>query len=171
MVDTLHRPPDIYRYRLTTVDALAFQRLPGEWTGPQKLAFILPLMGIGAVAGFLGDLSGVIWWATIGGLLLIWAISSLAIHNWLNLRRARARSAREGETQVEDRRDHLVVSSGQGVRRLGDGDIGKVIATDSHVFILHGGGVVIMPLRAFDAPEAMQAFARTVDDRSSHAAP
>lgn len=170
MVDTpLHRPPDIYRYRLTAVDALAFQRLPGEWTGPQKLAFILPLMGIGAVAGFLEDWRGVTWWAAVGGLLLFWAGSSLAIRNWRDLRRARARSGREGETQVEDRGDHLLVSSEQGVRRLGYEDIGKVIVTDSHVFILYNGGVVIMPLRAFDTPEAMQAFAQAVDTRSSQA--
>ncbi len=171
MVDQPHRPLALYRYRLTTIDALAFERLPGEWTGRQKLAFILSLMFVGALAGFLEESSGIWWWAAVGGLLLLWAAAGLAFRNWHTLRRARALAAREGETQVEEWSDHLLILSQQGSRRLGYEDIGKVIATDAHVFILHRGGVVIVPLRAFDTPEAMQAFAEAVDTRSIRAAP
>lgn len=171
MVDQTHRPLALYRYRLTTIDALAFERLPGEWTGRQKLAFMLSLMVVGALAGFLEDLGGIWWWAAVAGLLLLWAAAGYAFRHWYTLRRARARAAREGDTQVEEWSDHLLVLSQQDSRRLGNEDIGRVIATDAHVFVLYRGGAVIVPLRAFETPEAMRAFAAALDTRSMEAAP
>ena len=71
MARDVHRPLAVYRYRLTAADALACERLPGEWTGWQKAAFILPLMAIGALAGFIHDWTGLWWWTAVGGLALV----------------------------------------------------------------------------------------------------
>jgi hypothetical protein len=171
MVEDVHRPLAAYRYRLTAVDALAYERLPGEWTGWQKAALILPLMAIGAFAGLIEDWTDVLWWVSVAGLLVIWAVVGLAVFNWRMHRRARARAAREGQTEVEEWDDHLAIHSQAGATRLADESIGRVIVTDSHVFILWRGGSLILPQRAFDSPEAMRAFGEAIDRRSEQAAP
>ena len=171
MVEDVHRPLAVYRYRLTTVDALAYERLPGEWSGWQKAALILPLMAIGAFAGLIEDWTGVWWWLAVAGLLLVWAVAGLAVLNWRIHRRARARAAREGQTEVEEWGDHLAIRSQAGVTRLADETIGRVIVGAGHVFILWRGGALILPLRAFDGPEAMRAFGEAIDRRSAEAAP
>lgn len=171
MVEDGKQPLAVYRYRLTLVDALAHERLPAEWTGWQKAAFILPVIAIGALAGFIEDLAGVWWWLSVAALLLAWAAIGLAVLNWRIRRRARARAAREGQTEVEDRGDHLVIRSGTGTTRLADETIGRVIVTDGHVHIMWRGGALILPLRAFDGGEAMRAFAEAIDRRSMEAAP
>jgi hypothetical protein len=171
MVEDVHRPLAAYRYRLTYVDALAYERLPGEWTGWQKAALILPLMAIGALAGLLEDELGVWWWAAVVGLLLVWAVVGLAVFNWRIHRRAKARALREGQVEVEEWGDHLAIRSGAGQVFLADETIGRVIVGDAHVFILWRGGALILPLRAFDSPEGMRTFGEAIDRRSAEAAP
>jgi hypothetical protein len=171
VVEGVHRPLAVYRYRLTIVDALAYERLPGEWTGWQKAALILPLMATGALAGFLEDEFGVWWWASVAGLLLVWAVAGLALYNWRIHRRAKARAAREGQVEVEDRGDCLAIRSGAGETFLADETIGRVIVGDAHVFVLWRGGALILPQRAFDSPQAMRAFGEEIDRRSAEAVP
>ena len=171
MVEDGERPLSVLRYRLTPADALAYERLPGEWSGWRKAAFILPLMAIGAFAGFIEDFAAVWWWASVAALLLVWAVVGLGVSNWRALRRARARAAREGQVEVEEWGDHLAVRSGAGDIFLAYETLGKVIVGDGHVFVLWPGGSLILPLRAFDDPEAMRAFGEAVDRRSAEAAP
>jgi len=171
MVETVHRPLAVYRYRLTLVDALAYERLPGEWTGWQKVALILPLIAVGALAGFLEDELGVWWWVLVAGLLVLWAAVGLVVFNWRIHRRARTRAAREGQIEVEDWSDHLVIRSQAGTASLADEAIGRVIVTAGHVFVLWRGGSLILPLRAFEYAEAMRAFGEAIDRRSMDAAP
>lgn len=171
MVEEVQRSLAVYRYRLTTVDALAYERLPGEWTGWQKAALILPLMAIGAFAGLIEDWSGVWWWASVIGLLAIWAVVGFAVFNWRIRRRAKARAAREGRIEVEDRGDRLTICSQAGTTHLADETIGRVIVTDGHVFILWRGGSLILPQRAFEDGEAMRAFGAAIDRRSMEASP
>jgi hypothetical protein len=169
MEEDVHRPLAVYRYRLTTVDALAYERLPGEWTGWQKAAFMLPLVAIGAFAGFIEDWTGLWWWTAVGGLLVLWATVGLFIFNWRIHRRAKARAAAEGQTEVEEWGDHLVVRSQAGTMNLAYETIGRVIVDKGYVFILYRGGAVILPQRAFESPEAMRAFGEAVDKRSMEA--
>lgn len=171
MADDIHRPLTVYRYRLTTADALAYERLPGEWTVWQKAAFILTLMAIGALAGLLEDWSGIWWWGAVGGLLLLWAVVGLFIFNWRLHRRAKARAAREGQTEVEEWGDHLTIRSQSGDTHLTNETIGKVIVGDHHVFVLYKGGAVILPQRAFESPQAMRIFGEAIDKRSMDAVP
>lgn len=171
MARDVHRPLAVYRYRLTAADALACERLPSEWTGWQKAAFILPVMVIGVVAGFIQDWPGLSWSAAVGGLVLAWGVAGLVIHNWRMQRRARLRAAREGQTEVEEWDDHLVVRSQAGTMSLADEAIGRVIVTDGHVFVLYRGGALILPQRAFENPQAMRAFGEAMDRRSMEAAP
>lgn len=170
MADDVHHPLALYRFRLTTADALAYERLPGEWTGLQKAAFILPLMAIGALAGLLEDWSGIWWWAAVGGLLLLWAVIGLFVFNWRIHRRARTRAASEGQTEVEEWGDHLAVRSQAGERHLADETIGNVIVGEHHVFVLYHGGALILPQRAFESPQAMRIFGEAIDKRSMDAA-
>ena len=169
MEEDVHCPLAVYRYRLTTVDALAYERLPGEWTGWQKAAFMLPLVAIGAFAGFIEEWTGLWWWTVVGGLVLLWAIIGLSVHNWRIHRRARALALREGQTEIEEWGDHLVIRSQARVQHLSYELIGKVIASDAHVFILYHGGPTIVPLRAFEDLQAMQVFAEAIDRRSEEA--
>jgi len=171
MVEDVRRPLAVYRYRLTPADIVAYERLPGERTGWRKAALFLPPMAIGMLAGLLEDELGVWWWAAVAGLFLVWAIVGLAVFNWRVLRRARARAAREGRTQVEDWGDRLVIRSEAGTTRLADETIGRVVVTDGHVHILWRGGSLILPRRAFDSGEAMRGFGEAVDRRSMEAAP
>lgn len=171
MVEGVHRPLAVYRYRLTLVDALAYERLPGEWSGWRKAAVIMPLMAIGAFAGMIEDWSGPWWWSSLVALLVLWAIVGLVVSNWHIRHRARTRAAREGQTEVEEWGDHLAVRSATGTMHLGYETIGKVIVADTHVFVLYRGGAVILPLRAFDDPEAMRIFGEAVDRRSAEAVP
>lgn len=171
MMEDIHRPLAVYRYRMTVADALAYERLPGEWTGWQKAAMLLPVMAIGALAGFLEDELGVWWWAAVAGLLLIWAAIGLAVHNCRIHRRARRRAAREGEVEVEEWGGHLAIRSAAGEVYVADETIGKVLVGDGHVFVLYGGGPLIVPLRAFQERALMQAFGAALDRRSEAAAP
>jgi len=165
------RPLAVHRFRLTTADALAYERLPGEWTGWQKAIFILPLMAIGALAGFLEDWSVLRWWVAVGGLLLLWAAIGLFIFNWRIHRRAKARAVREVQTEVEEWRDHLAIRSQAGTMNLTYEAIGKVIVGEHHVFVLYRGGVLILPQRAFESPQAMRIFGEAIDKRSMDAVP
>jgi hypothetical protein len=171
VVDDVHRPLAVYRFRLTTADALTYERLPGEWTGWQKAAFILPLLAIGALAGFLEDWVGIWWWGAVGGLLLVWAVVGLFIFNWRIHRRAKVRAAAEGQTEVEEWGDHLTIRSQAGETHIANEVIGKVIVSDHHVFVLYPGGALILPQRAFESPQAMRIFGEAIDRRSMDAAP
>jgi hypothetical protein len=170
MVEDVHRPLAVFSFRLTTADALAYEHLPGEWTGWQKIALLLPLMAIGALAGFLDDWAAPWWWGAVGGLLLLWAVVGFAVFNWRMNRRARAKALREGQTVVEEWGDHLVVRSQAGTMNLANETIGKVIVGDHHVFVLYHGGAVILPQRAFASPQDMRVFGEVIDRRSMESA-
>ena len=168
--ESAHTPLSTYRYRLTLVDALAYEQLPGEWLGRAKLAFFLPLFVIGGFAGFISDWPAVWWWLTVTGLLIAWAVLALALINWRIHRRARKMAAWHGQMEVEEWGDHLAVKSDAGRQNLSYEQIGKVIVTDAHVFVLYRGGATILPLRAFEGVAAMRAFGEAVDRRSDEAA-
>ena len=171
MAEDVHRPLAVYRFRLTTADALTYERLPGEWTGWQKAGLIVPLMAIGALAGFLEDLSGIWWWVAVGALLLLWAVIGLFAFNWRIHRRAKARATREGQTEVEEWGDHLAIRSQAGTMNLTYEAIGKVIVGEHHVFVLYRGGALVLPQRAFESPQAMSVFGEAIDKRSMDASP
>ena len=171
MVEDVHRPLAVLSYRLTAADALAYERLSREWTGWQKVGLILPLMAIGALAGFIEDWAGIWWWGTVAGLLLLWVVVGLALFNWRIHRRALAWAQREGQTVVEDWGDHLTIRSQAGESHLANEMIGNVIVGDYHVFVLYPGGALILPQRAFDNAEIMRVFGEALDRRSMEAVP
>lgn len=164
-------PLSVLKYRLTYVDALAYERLPGEWTGWQKVALFLPLFAIGALAGLIEDFTSIYWWLAVIGLLAIWAAAGLVIVNWRIHRRARAMALRHGQTVVEEWGDHLAIRSEAGSQFLANELIGKVIIADGHVFVLYHGGPLILPLRAFEDRDAMCVFGEALDRRSAESVP
>ena len=139
--------------------------------GLEKVAFILPLMAIGAAAGFFEEWPGIWWWPAFGGLALASVLVGLVVYNWRMHRRAKAKAAREGQTEVEEWGDHLAIRSQSGESHLAYETIGKVIATESYVFVLYPGGDLIVPLRAFESADAMKAFGDAVDRRGIEASP
>lgn len=171
MGEDVHQPLAVYRYRLTRVDVLAYERLPGERTGWRKAALFLPPVAIGALAGLIEDELGLWWWGVVACLFLVWAVAGAAVSNWRIHRRARARAAREGRIEVEEWGDHLVIRSQAGTTCLADETIGRVVVIDGHVHVLWHGGSLILPRRAFDSDEAMRGFGEAIDRRSMEAAP
>jgi uncharacterized membrane protein len=169
--ETIHAPLATYRYRLTLVDALAYERLPGEWSVKAKLAFLFPLIAIGAFSGLIEDWTRLWWWLAVAGLILLWAIVGLLVYNWRIDSRARKMAIREGQTEVEEWNDHLAIRSQAGVQYLPYELIAKVIITDAHVFILYHGGPTILPLRVFEDAQAMRVFGEAIDKRSEQAVP
>jgi hypothetical protein len=74
MVENITLPLAVYRYRLTLVDGLAYERLPGEWSGKAKAAFIVPLVVIGVFSGLISDWPALWWWSAVGALVLVWRL-------------------------------------------------------------------------------------------------
>lgn len=170
MAGAEYKPLGLYRYRLTTVDALACERLRREWTGWQKVAFLSPLVAIGVIAGLLNDWPRW-WWSAVFVLVLAWVIGGLAFSNWRLHRRAKLQAAREDQVEIEEWSDRIAIRLAAGPSQLRYEEIGNVLVTDGHVFILHPGGAIIVPLRAFGSLREMQAFGEAVDRRSRNAAP
>lgn len=170
MVENIFLPLAVYRYRVTLVDGLAYERLPGEWLGKTKVAFILPLVAVGVISGLISDWPAFWWWSAVGALALIWAVAGVAIYNLRMHRRAQAMAAREGQTELEEWGDHLAIRSQSGERFLPYELIGKAVTTDSHIFILYRGGPTIVPLRAFEDAEAMRSFGEVLERRSKESA-
>jgi hypothetical protein len=161
----------VLRFRLTTADALAYERLPSElgWRG-KVILFAGPAL-VGMLAGIFDDLPPIVWWPGILLLLLLWYTGCAVGNHLLAHRRARLMAAREGSTEVEDRGDRLIVTSGSGTREIPIDRIGQVLIEDGHIFVLCREYPLIIPLRAFVDRERMRAFGVDLDRRSEQAVP
>jgi hypothetical protein len=172
MAEDVHRPLAVYRFSLTPADRLAFAMLRRELTGWEKFRLIVIIGISGMMAGVLPEhMRPVAWWAAVA---LILSAGAAAAILWSNLeirRKASALDVPKGEILVEEWGDHLVVRSDKGTQHLGHDQIGNVVVSDAHVFILLHGAPVIVPLRAFEDRHAMRAFAEVVDKRSQDAVP
>jgi len=172
MAEDIHRPLAVYRFSLTPADRLAFAMLRRELTGWEKFR-LLVIVGIaGLIAGILPeDMRPIAWWAAVALILSAGAAAAILWSN-IEIRRKAARlDAPKGEILVEEWGDQLVVRSDKDTQYLSYDQIGNVVVSDTHVFILHHGAPVIVPLRAFEDRQAMGAFAEVVDKRSREAVP
>ena len=147
-------------------DALAGARLHGEWSRWRLATVLLLAACVGGAAAMLEELLATPWWLNACALALLATAGLSGWDRWRNHRRA-ARAC--GDWQVEEWDDHLAVRSPAGGYRLANEMVGNVVASADRVIVLHEGGMVILPRRAFADDAAMAAFAAAVDARSRDA--
>ncbi len=156
-----------HRYRPTTVDALALNG-SRRMDGPAEGGVYVAASGDRCVVGFIDGSALRLWvrW-TRGRLLVLWAdCVGLSFSTWRIHRRAKARAAAEGQTEVEEWATILAARSLAGTMNLrAPTTIGKVIVEEGYTFVLYRGGAVILLARARRKPGG-DGLRRAVDKRS-----
>lgn len=160
------------RYSLTREDIAAFEFLPRELLGLEKIWLFGPLLACGAAVGFFEDeLRTVLPWdpATKGGQIAI-VVCAIAVGYGLSMvlltarTRHRVRKASlPSSTAVDAFNDHVRIEQEGVTRTFAWRDV-TVTATDQHVFLQYTPGeAVIVPLRAFGDVASLCAFAEFAD--------
>lgn len=157
------------RFQLTREDLAAYEFLPRELVGWEKLWLFGPILVLGAAAGFFEDqLSAVLPWdpAARWGQLVTVLIAiglgyalSMVLLTWRTRRRIANTPLPATPTRIDVYPDAFFVSEDDDENRSYVWSEANITDTNSHVFITQGTRKpVIIPVRAFDNPEAMQAF-------------
>lgn len=170
-----------WRAHVTRADAFAWENLPQELLGWRRFVFFLFLGSAGIWVALLEEvlpLDGN-FGLTLGAILAAGAVHWLIATAFMT-RRAHARAARRiptfAEIDVEDRGDRLLVRTTPegGAARTDDipfERIGRVLATEAHLFLAHGTEVVILPLAAFAGLDELRTTADAWDRRADEASP
>lgn len=169
MIDTQHPPVYQLRFQLTREDAAAFEFLPRELVGWEKLWLFGPILALGAAAGFFEDqLSAVLpWdpsarWGQLVTVLIAVALGyalSMVLLTWRTRRRIANTPLPATPTRIDVYPDAFFVSEDADENRSYVWSEANIIDTNAHVFITQGPRKpVIIPVRAFGNPEAMRAF-------------
>lgn len=165
---TPHQPLYVLRYRLTRADIAAYERLPRELVGRDKLFLLGPALLGGLLWGVFEKEIGRLLpvdphgpWAfpLVVSALIAFAYGSsalmLTVRTWWRIRSARLPST---ETVVEAWDDHFTVTEDARTRAYA-WEMVVVGGNDSHVFqCVSPREAVILPLRAFNSPEHMRSF-------------
>ena len=159
-----------FRYRQTRADVAAFERLPGELVGREKLFLFGPALLCGMLWGVfheeIGRLLPVVprgpWafpLAMFGSIIFSYGSSALM----LSVRTAlRIRAARlpQTDTVVDMGSENFSVTEDGRTRALAWRNV-RVIEGDAHVFLCETArNAVILPLRAFEDAQTMKWFAQ-----------
>ena len=161
-------PIATYRYQLTWQDALAYERLPKDLPGLQKMTLYIWL----ALAGLLlvalppelaGEVNTPRFWLTGAGLVLIqYAIFWLA-RGVRRLNRARYRFPAAVDMVVTQWPDRLAVDRGGAETTVPFEEIGALLPTAERLFIAAGRDLVIMPVSVFGDATGMQRLVDAID--------
>ncbi len=166
-------PLQTLRYRLTRDDVRAFFALRREARGWRAaLPTVLVLLALVATSALTAGADDTTWWLGMGlGGGTAWVLGRGVL--FIDRRRAVARPPLpEGDVELQRWGDHLRVVAGGHVERTGYGQLGAVVATADHVFLLtHPHQALILPRRAFADAGAMAAFAAEVDRGSQASQP
>lgn len=157
------------RYSLTRDDIAAFEFLPRELQGLEKLWLFGPVLACGALAGLFEDqLRPYLPWdpSTQGGQIAIVACAiivgyglSMVLLTARTRHHVRKAHIPSSPTAVDAFADHVRVQQDGVTRTLAWRDV-TLTATDQHVFLQSApGAAVIIPLRAFDGLPDLRAFA------------
>lgn len=183
MPDTATAPAPLraWSFRLTAVDALAWEMLPRELRGWRWPAFIVFIASAGAwvtvLADFLGlDVDG---WSHLLLMMAAGALHWLIATIYMNRRmrvRARRRIPVPLDVEVEDHVDHLLIRStplgGATATRAVTFDLVRECFTDTGRLFLHDvADVLIMPLAVFEDADDMRVTAEAWDARADDAQP
>lgn len=157
------------RFQLTREDIAAFEFLPRDLVGWEKLWLFGPILALGAAAGLFEDqLRSVLpWdpgsrWGQFATVLIAVAIGyalSMVLLTWRTRRRIAITPLPATPTRIDVYPEALFVSQDDDENRSYVWSEAMIIDKDTHVFIIHGTRKpVIIPVRAFESLEAMQAF-------------
>jgi hypothetical protein len=166
-------------FRLTRDDWAAFERLPAELRGWELLYVYGPLVACGMAMGWFDDeIRAMVPFDTggLGGKLVLGltalAVSYLCFAVLMNLRirrRITRRPLQATDTTVDGDLHGATVTEGGSTRKLSWADL-TVIETAAHVFLGPSPReAIILPLRAFDSPEAMHLYAHTARELGNQA--
>lgn len=169
MIDTNEKPVYQLRYTLTRDDVAAFELMPRELVGWEKLWLFGPILLCGAAVGLFEDrLRPFLPWdptSMLGQLASV--LCAIAVGYALSLvlmtARARYRIKRTplpaAPICIDAFADHVTVKQDGSDQSFAWNDL-TVISTASHVILARKPReAIIIPLRAFASPEEMSAFA------------
>ena len=147
-------PIATYRYTLTWQDALAYERLPREMPGLQKITLYiwLGIAGILLVAlppEVVGDVNTPRFWLSGAALVIIQYLIFWVLRGITRLNRARYRYSAPTEIVLTQWPDHLVVEQNGKVTTVPFEDISVLLPTATHLFIATGHDLIIVPALAF----------------------
>ena len=169
MIDTNEKPLYQLRYTLTRDDVAAFELMPRELQGFEKLWLFGPILLCGAAVGLFEDrLRPFLPWdpaSMLGQLASV--LCAIAVGYALSLvlmtARARYRIKRTplpaAPICIDAFADHVTVKKDDSDQSFAWRDL-TVTSTASHVILAQKAReAIIIPLRAFASPEEMSAFA------------
>ncbi|MCB1484185.1 MAG: YcxB family protein [Hyphomicrobiaceae bacterium] len=169
MTDTSNAPVYQLRYTLVREDIAAYELMPHELQGAEKLWLFGPILLCGAAVGLfedqlapylpwdpttkLGQVASVVSAIAIGYALSLILLTARARH------RIRTTPLSTSPISLEAYADRIVVKQGAGVQTFPWHDL-TVVSGKAHVILAYTPrDAVIIPLRAFTGPDEMRAFA------------
>lgn len=160
-----------FAYEVTRADALAFTMLRHELSWWDKLRLLVLIGVAGLLAGLVPhEIGPVWWWTSVAAILGVAGIAAIA---WTNLdvrRKAASLPVPAGRVTLQQWDDHISEHHAAGVRKVDYDRISHAVLTQGHVFIRAEAVPIIVPRRAFETMEDMQAFAADIDKRSRRSA-
>lgn len=164
------KPIQKLRYRLTRDDFAAFERLPEELTGWNRVYFLGPAVIAGMLYGIYGEavkralpieIGDGVWWFLAMGALVAFSYAAMALLLTLRyFRRVKHARVPQTETLIETFEDRFTVRQDGTTRELAWSNV-TVIPAKAHVFLCPAPREpVIVPLAAFGSEDEMKAFAR-----------
>jgi len=161
-------PLHVFRYTLNWQDALAYERLPRDLPGLQKITLYLWLGLAGIVlialpADIVGEINSIRFWLTGAGLVLLQYAIFVTLRGVTRFNRARYRYPVPADVALEQWPDHLVITSGGKTRQVRFEEIGALLPTAQRLFIASGHELIIVPLLAFEDGAGMAALVDAID--------
>ena len=161
-------PLAVYRYSLTWQDALAYERLPKDMPGLQKITLYiwLALAGLVLVAlppEVVGELNSPRYWLTGAALVLLQYLIFITLRGITRLNRARYRFPTTVQLVVTQQPASLVVEREGKVTQVPFEEIGALLPTANHLFIAAGQDLVIIPAAALGDAAGMAQLVETID--------
>jgi len=155
-------------YSLTWQDALAYERLPKDLPGLQKMTLYiwLALPGLFLVAlppELAGDLNTPRFWLTGAALVLLQYLIFMTLRGITRLNRSRFRYPTPAEMVVTQHPGGLTVEQDGKATAVPFEAIGALLPTARHLFIAAGSDLVIVPVGAFGDAAGMAELVETID--------
>jgi hypothetical protein len=169
-------PVAIFRYRLDWQDALAYERLPRDLPGLQKITLYiwLGLAGILLIAlppELVGEPNTPRFWLSGAGLVLLQYLIFVVLRGITRLNRARYRYPAAVDVAVTQWPDRLAIETNGKATTVPFEEIGALLPTAQRLFVAAGRDLVIVPVSAFGDAAGMARLVEAIDGfmRERHA--
>ncbi|HTJ55975.1 MAG TPA: hypothetical protein VL418_00225 [Devosiaceae bacterium] len=174
-------PLATYRYSLNWQDALAYERLPKDLPGLQKITLYiwLALAGIFLIAlppDIAGEPNTPRFWFTGAGLVVLQYLIFFTLRAITRLNRARYRYPATVDAELSQWPERLEYREHDELKKIPFEEIGALLPTARHLFIAAGPDLVIVPVSAFGDAGRMAKLVDAIDGymrkvREAQAAP